>query len=1080
MPEIREEDMFKIWILLFIAFAKANLGPDALKIKAIHADFIKSELDDLKNRENRLLIYARTLTEDLFAQGFHRAWAVRMESLALAIPDTNGLMINEVRAAFPPLIRDMLSANHSSWHEFREAICALEFGQYSDRCPSELPEPWFMNKELRQDYKLERPSSSLLTYQLNHIIPPTWRGHSPDRRPFEQRPQAVDTAWEEPLIYPVPSNRSQPGFDILGNVPPPYLAPLPSSRGKKKGKKTTTVPTAAPPPATQSQPKVTDFFKTTASSTTSTTSTPKSMNGISSKLASLGGRKLRKRKKGELYTERDIDHSLYMWPLSLIPSIRTRSSLTDADLELMGLEHDTRDIVLDLKHCFLEIEPLLHSSPQIFTAEDWEGVSRVPADKRGFKVVIALEMSSHTLAWVSKDANCRAYWFSRPDIESVRPHRVPHILWDYWNWCKFTVKWLRQWETVRRLDDKTITSILSGSGNHPWRGVGRYTLDELAARSGIPLTMLFRELLKRPEMLLAFSEQEFLFAAEQWQAADEMLAECRKLNSLRGPNSWLLITTNKSVLRYNRMLSVYKQSVWLTSSRTKRLVERYNYLSSKTYDAARNVAAVKAEQKRTGVVLPIPADPINPDDMSNAPWCMDLAELAPSLLLFGHTGPTIVGGPKIWDSLFKSEAIAATTKEMRNRFAYFNSRHDLTAVQKLMLKPVVDLSPAERELLVADFGGSINPLVDYLEKRRKFGFFRCESLPAIHASVLEKRKAARARADLPSKRRKTATTAPSQRVDRRPEEDEESDSDDDEVFGGALPDLTDDEDEDKEEDGENEEPYIQITHQFVDPLDELPNDDAPSPWVDEEWTLIRDINRAKIKTRLCKSGDGSCWTVFKPPRSTVKLSEDDEPIDAFREKVDAIRWLETLTRVKENTRLHTVGFLDFCGHATAFKVGRGWIIAPCRWHPSLTRAQQQAVHRSWMSIGIWRVGYPKFSKTAMKKEVTLRKEARDELKGKKYTAKDLTKLVRRKRAAKRVEEKLQQAKKAAVRAEKKTQKRKGKGKGVLEESHPAPMTFRSERLNELGGDEQGRMRLKHRALETLGIKRRAGRGKVEQ
>ncbi|KAK6966681.1 hypothetical protein R3P38DRAFT_3244224 [Favolaschia claudopus] len=261
-------------------------------------------------------------------------------------------------------------------------------------------------------------------------MPPTWRGADPDRRPVAERPKAGDRAWDEPLRYPVPTQSNEPGFDVLGSVPLPGLEPTPPTRVRKdrvkKAEGETTTAKKKKGRTVSSNHRVTDFFtNSTAASQSASSTTAESMNGISSKLASLGGMQVPKKDENEKYTERDIDHALYLWPEYLLPDLKSKSSLTGVGLELVGLEHDNRDIVLDLKHCFLEIEPLLHSSPQIFTAEDWEGVSHVPADKRGFKVVIALEMETHTLAWVSKDANCRVYWFSRADIEFVRPHRVP-------------------------------------------------------------------------------------------------------------------------------------------------------------------------------------------------------------------------------------------------------------------------------------------------------------------------------------------------------------------------------------------------------------------------------------------------------------------------------------------------------------------------------------------------------------------------------------------------------------------------------------------------------------------------------
>ncbi|KAK6968931.1 hypothetical protein R3P38DRAFT_3244511 [Favolaschia claudopus] len=463
-------------------------------------------------------------------------------------------------------------------------------------------------------------------------------------------------------------------------------------------------------------------------------------------------------------------------------------------------------------------------------------------------------------------------------------------------------------------------------------------------------------------------------------------------------------------------------------------------------------------------------DKLNVDDMKHAPWPLDLAELAPSLLLFGHTGPTIVGGRETWDQLFTDEGEKGTTKEMRDTFQFFQSRFslrdDISFIQKLSLKPAVDLTPTEHALLVQEFG-AINPLVEYLEKRRASGFFQCG--PKAAKALKSKKKKAAAAKKITKQQTKQQTI--DQMFKSKTSAPAESDSDDDDLFGGSLPPLTDDEEDesDLEEDLDKVDDFGEI-QKYVDP-------EMKSLQL-KNWTLVRDVNRPKIKTRLCISGDGSSWTVLKPPRSSAKLSPDDEPIDAFRQKVDTLWWLETLTRIKENTRLYTVGPMDFCGHARAMKRGRGWIIAPCFFHPSLSKAHQLAVHNSWLSIGTWRVGYPKFSKAAMKKEVKLRKEARDELKGKKYTAVDFTKLVQRKRAAKRLEERLKQAKKAAEVAEKKVKKRRGKTAMKDVDVVPAamPFAFKSERLNNLGGDEEGRARLKHRATESLGIKRRAKRG----
>ena len=64
-------------------------------------------------------------------------------------------------------------------------------------------------------------------------------------------------------------------------------------------------------------------------------------------------------------------------------------------MELMDVEYDARDIILNLRTCCLEVscsmslfirtevmvqvEPLLHCSPQVYTVEDWLWAAEVPA-----------------------------------------------------------------------------------------------------------------------------------------------------------------------------------------------------------------------------------------------------------------------------------------------------------------------------------------------------------------------------------------------------------------------------------------------------------------------------------------------------------------------------------------------------------------------------------------------------------------------------------------------------------------------------------------------------------------------------
>jgi hypothetical protein len=101
MPEIPEEETFEHYIALFISYARTELPPGSLIIRHIWADFKKTDLVDIQQREGRLLQYAETLTETILSLGYHRGWAVILERFAGAIPDTHGLMIGKVGTVYP-------------------------------------------------------------------------------------------------------------------------------------------------------------------------------------------------------------------------------------------------------------------------------------------------------------------------------------------------------------------------------------------------------------------------------------------------------------------------------------------------------------------------------------------------------------------------------------------------------------------------------------------------------------------------------------------------------------------------------------------------------------------------------------------------------------------------------------------------------------------------------------------------------------------------------------------------------------------------------------------------------------------
>ncbi|KAJ6631982.1 hypothetical protein B0H10DRAFT_1937714 [Mycena sp. CBHHK59/15] len=72
--------------------------------------------------------------------------------------------------------------------------------------------------------------------------------------------------------------------------------------------------------------------------------------------------------------------------------------------------------------------------------------------------------------------------------------QLPYPILDYVNWSRYCVKWLKAQDVKPMFDHKTISFVLSDSGNHPMRAVGRYSLDELLHRAALFTWMRYREI----------------------------------------------------------------------------------------------------------------------------------------------------------------------------------------------------------------------------------------------------------------------------------------------------------------------------------------------------------------------------------------------------------------------------------------------------------------------------------------------------------------------------------------------------------------------------------------------------------
>ncbi|KAJ6625159.1 hypothetical protein B0H10DRAFT_1942748 [Mycena sp. CBHHK59/15] len=119
------------------------------------------------------------------------------------------------------------------------------------------------------------------------------------------------------------------------------------------------------------------------------------------------------------------------------------------ETEILTLDDEKEQEQSLLNHLYLyQFEPLLHTSPQIYTRKQWNGVMQVPngpSKHRGFKIGYVIEFLSHVLCWNSFDNNFRMHWRTpEEEAESYEASHVPDPIYNYSAWCLYTVEWLCQ------------------------------------------------------------------------------------------------------------------------------------------------------------------------------------------------------------------------------------------------------------------------------------------------------------------------------------------------------------------------------------------------------------------------------------------------------------------------------------------------------------------------------------------------------------------------------------------------------------------------------------------------------------
>ncbi|KAK6967141.1 hypothetical protein R3P38DRAFT_2589411 [Favolaschia claudopus] len=396
-----------------------------------------------------------------------------------------------------------------------------------------------------------------------------------------------------------------------------------------------------------------------------------------------------------------VDPDRYYWPKYVFPEIDFAGSIraiSDVGLRLKGLLFDARKTILDLGTAFLEIEPLLHTSPQIYTKKQWEGVTHVPSSARGFKIGLAVEFLSHTISLNSFDNNFRIHWRSPAEEKThYKSRSVPDPVYDYPGWCAYTAQWLAK---RLRKPNKNITLVeaLGKSGKQPFRGLGKYGTNEVMAIAGFFPWILLYTVLSNPVLFCILCEAFIQFIVPKALQTRSFTYSALRSNpkppqTRKGePPDFALSVTEDQRLQYAEELKVHGRKRSHLTELEAALIDRYNQ---------------RARSGRLSGFFNAPKKPASPPPTT----AFDMSSIRFAVTQYGHLGSVIAGSAwqNVLSELQNDPGISAKQKK---EYKQLTKHLDDNAVQ-LRFKSITLLEADEIQTLAQTFPWEENPIITY-------------------------------------------------------------------------------------------------------------------------------------------------------------------------------------------------------------------------------------------------------------------------------------------------------------------------------------------------------------------------------
>ncbi|KAK7037435.1 hypothetical protein VNI00_011186 [Paramarasmius palmivorus] len=287
--------------------------------------------------------------------------------------------------------------------------------------------------------------------------------------------------------------------------------------------------------------------------------------------------------------------SYCVWPdEDICPALSNGSGTEEfikEDLRLCNIHYHQRILILQFtSHRYLLVRPLLHSSPNLYTRDQWvTKVAKVPSRDRGFKILVALRFGdSYVLSFNSNDCLGMVRWmrgasslnsfpvlsplctpsqsstFYKQVLGRVQPDSPSIFTESYSVWLQRLIHWIRGCTTR----PKVSIFLAIKDDQDAFDGCGAYMTSVVLACAGLRPWQAAVDVASCPARVARLAEAMF-----------EVVYRGHKSNIPRIRRAWAyngvsLSATEDDILEYGPHLHVYAHNKYTVSTDMKQELSR--------------------------------------------------------------------------------------------------------------------------------------------------------------------------------------------------------------------------------------------------------------------------------------------------------------------------------------------------------------------------------------------------------------------------------------------------------------------------------------------------------------------------